>query len=400
MEYGLVGATAQSSTTVASSSFFGTFGSEGALTNPTTTEASAQLKFRGAGTLSHLYVNVPTNGRSSASTVVVRKNGADTSLAVSIGAGQTGVFSDITGSATFADGDLWNYAVSTGAGGGGLVVAGLTARLAVSGQVFTQQAGFGTLTATVSRALGFAGMPVSTSSGSIVGVRAMQAATLSRMQLVVTANASSGFTAKLSKNGADGNQAISVGAGLTGLFEDISNSDTVAAGDYYNLSMSAPSASVTITAAAVKTVGTVANRVPVDCGTNNSALAAGATQYSGLWGRSIRASSEASVQSPMPCKATLSALSIFVRTNASTTSVNFKLRVNGVDGTQVVSVPALTTGLYQDLTHTDAVVAGDLISSVISGATTGSVDTSWMGMLVTTNVAPINDDNLMLLGVG
>ena len=48
---------------------------------------------------------------------------------------------------------------------------------------------------------------------------------------------------------------------LTGLFEDTSNTDAFTAGDYCNVTTSTPSASVTITAVAVKEVGAVANRV-------------------------------------------------------------------------------------------------------------------------------------------
>lgn len=402
-EYGVVGSNSSIATAVASTTWFAPFGGEGALTQASTSEAPAQLKFRGAGVLSRLYANVPTNTRTTTSTVTARKGGADAGLTVSIGAGLTGVFSDLSGSASYADGDLWNYAVTTGSGSGSLVVAGVSARLATTTQIFTQQAGYGSLASTLGRALGFAGSLVNTSAASTVGVRALQAATLSNLQIVVTANASAGFTATLQKNGSNGNQTISVGAGLTGIFEDTTNTDTVAAGDYVNLATSTPSASITVTAVGVKALGAVASRVPADCGSNIASLTPGTTRYSGLWGRSIRSATEASTQSPMPTDATLSALSVFVRSNASTTAASFKSRINGADGAQTVSITALTTGLYQDLTHTDDVAAGDLISTVISGGTTGNIDASWTGMLVTADAAPVPpaaNDDLMLLGVG
>lgn len=401
-EYGIVGSTGVTATSAVSTTFFGAFGGEGALTQASTDEAAAQLKFRGTGVLSRLYVNVPTNSRGTTSTVTARKAGADAGLTVSIGAGLTGVFSDLSGSVSYADGDLWDYAITTGSGSGNLVVAGISARLATTTQIFAQQACYGALASTLGRAFGPAGSLVNTSTASTVGVRALQASTLSNMQIVVTANASAGFTATLQKNGVNANQTISIGAGLTGLFEDISNTDTVAAGDYYNALTSTPSASITVTAVSVKSIGAVANRVAAHCGANIASLTPATTRYSGLWGRSLASTTEAPVQTPMPCDATLSALSVFVRSNASTTTATLKSRINGADGAQTVSITALTTGLYQDLTHTDDVTAGDLISTVISGGTTGNIDTSWMGMLVTTDVVlPTADtDSLMLLGVG
>ena len=55
---------------------------------------------------------------------------------------------------------------------------------------------------------------------------------------------------------------------------------------------------------------------------------------------------------------TINNLAIFVPTNGSSTST-FKSRKNGANGNLSISVSANGTGLFQDISHSDSVVAGD-----------------------------------------
>mgnify|MGYP000169635800 FL=1 len=67
------------------------------------------------------------------------------------------------------------------------------------------------------------------------------------VQIPANSIATSATTVKFRKNAADGNQAISIGAGLTGFFQDASNSDTVASGDKVNLAFATPNTSGSLT---------------------------------------------------------------------------------------------------------------------------------------------------------
>ena len=401
-ERSIAGAVGVATYATASTVWYGAFGGDGASTVPNTTEANAQVKFRGTGTLVKLRVNINANTRATATVVTVRKNGADTGLTISIGAGVTGTLVDSVNTASFAAGDTWDYSISTGTGAGSIRICSVAAELQTSTQTFTQQCSFGALTSSVQRAMGFWGSLVNTGADSGISGVALESATISNLQVIVSANASAGFTVKSRKNGADGNQVVTVGSTLTGIFEDITNTDTLVAGDTYNAMTSNPAASITITACAVKYLGATANRAPLSAGSNTTALASGATRYSGMFGRSLDASTEGNVQTAAPLAGILSKLSCNVRTNASTAGATLVSRINGVSGTQAVSITASTTGLFQDLTHTDAFSEGDLLSTMASGSN-GNIDFSWVGMLNTSNADPVigGDDgsSMLLMGV-
>lgn len=91
----------------------------GDLNTPLSTESDSQILVNSAYTFSELTINVQSNGITNASTLTLRANGADTSLAVSIGNQQTGVVSDSinTDNYTAASTDQMNYKLVTAAQG-------------------------------------------------------------------------------------------------------------------------------------------------------------------------------------------------------------------------------------------------------------------------------------------
>lgn len=73
---------------------------------PETTEANAELKlYDAAGVMKNLRIYVTTNTLTTTAVFTVRKNGADTGITISVGAGTTGEKSDTTNTASFAAGD-------------------------------------------------------------------------------------------------------------------------------------------------------------------------------------------------------------------------------------------------------------------------------------------------------
>lgn len=402
-ERSIVAAASIATVGTASTAYYGTFGGNGALTVLNTTEAAAQVAFRGAGTLSKMRVLSNSNARASATTVTARKNGADTALTVSIGAGLTGTFSDLSNTVAYADGDLWNYAITTGTGGSAIRIGSITAELATATQAFTQLASFGSLSITSVRALGFAGSIVNTGAEATINSVALESATLSKMQVIASTNASAGYAVRLRKNGANGNQIVTIGSGLTGVFEDASNTDTIAAGDTYGAISTAPSAASIVNSVAVTYTGAVANRTTISAGSNATSLASAATRYSSIVGIALDGAAEANVQCAAPFAATLSHLSCNVRSNASAAGATMAMRVNGATVNQTVSITGSTTGLFQDLSNTDVVAAGDLLATIASGSN-GNVDFSYIGMLVTADAEPdppaSNGSRLTMLGVG
>lgn len=188
-------------------------------------------------------------------------------------------------------------------------------------------------------------------------------------------------------NGADGNMQLSIPSSSTGLFKLASSAttDTIAAGDLTCLK-SIPGA----------TTGTIVHRARVCCFTNTSSTetitrlgdinypsganlnTASTTSYEGVVGEfplSFPQTTEANAKCRMRKPGTLRNAGVRVLTNARTTSTILKLRKNGADTTQVITIPASTTGWIDQDTpaNTTSIAAGDDINwSIAVGTGTGA----------------------------
>jgi len=97
------------------------------------------------------------------------------------------------------------------------------------------------------------------------------------------------------------------------------------------------------------------------------------TDLGGLtWGApgSQPANTQALAQMVMPTAGTISDMYVYVATNADTANYTVTLNKNSVNTTLVVTVTALTTGVFSDLVHSVAYAAGDLLQWESSQATT------------------------------
>jgi len=95
-----------------------------------------------------------------------------------------------------------------------------------------------------------------------------------------------------------------------------------------------------------------------------------------IWGLSSGTiTTETERQSVCVRAETQSLLCIFLHSNSVATITTWVLRINAATVNQVVSVAASATGFFQDITNTDVVAAGDLMSLLRDdgGATTQGV---------------------------
>lgn len=224
----------------------------GDVANNVTTEANRQTPIRTAGTISNLYAHSPSNGHSSTSTVTLRKNTADGNNTVSIPATTTGDFLDLTSIDTIAAGDLVNYKIVIGGSGTGLWITSIKC-------VFN--ADVGTMTKfNNNNSGGMAKSAISTEYMGVDGVGSVQATeanvardiniagTWKNLSLYVSANTRTDTTTYANRiNTANGTLAISVTTTATGLFEDTTHSDAVAANDDINYAITAAAGSGSIT---------------------------------------------------------------------------------------------------------------------------------------------------------
>jgi hypothetical protein len=91
-------------------------------TSAAMTEAAAQMAFTGEdGSLSNMRFWIGTNTVTAASSFVLRKDGADTAMAIVVGSGATGAFEDATHTVTFKSSNLFCYRYAIGATGTSLI---------------------------------------------------------------------------------------------------------------------------------------------------------------------------------------------------------------------------------------------------------------------------------------
>lgn len=395
-----------SSTSTASTTWYAPFNSEQVLRQVETTEAAAQAIWRGgAATLRNMRVKCSTNGRAQSTSWTSRINTAAGTLSVATGGSGAGTFTDLTHTDSLADGDLWNYAMTTGSSTG-TVNASVTAEIQTSGQVSAPIAGWGSTA--------FSSARFWTPGGGIFSAHAtetpslavaLETTTVSNLQLYLRANASTGFTWKTRKNGADGALTVSPGSGATGWFEDTTHSDSLAASDTWGYTNTLPSASATVGYTGVKYASSTAGACAIHCQAQGNPTTAGTTTYMAP-GSGNPSTTEAANQLVLPFATTLSKLSARVTANASSTDFTVQVRKSTPpgatgNGNNVVVIPTgTTTGVIQDTTHTDTFAVGDTVNLILSGATTGSVTLSWLGMLMTQVQTSSSARPLTLLGVG
>ena len=183
------------------------------------------------------------------------------------------------------------------------------------------------------------------------------AGVLANLSVYVIFNGSSGAgTFVTRKSGVSQNLTISFTASTTGLFEDTTHSDTVAAGDIWcfrgnsTSSFVQPSTIALTFTANTNTVSKLGGQVTTSAsgfaapvGGANPALAAETfTKY--------KAGSAGTMRNFL--------VNVFTNTLGART---VSTRINGATGNGSLSVPSSTTGVFEDLTHTDTVSASDLL---------------------------------------
>jgi len=180
-----------------------------------------------------------------------------------------------------------------------------------------------------------------------------------------TADATIVFT--FIKNGADGNQTLSIPAGVTGVFEDDVNTDSVVTGDEVCTEGDASAATINgvVTSMLVYAVTDDDRAVSyqqVQSGVlGGYGLTDGTTGYMvmngdfGGWGVTPTADYTKVINDFI-----WDNLRLYIPTNQSGATQTFYSYINGARGNQVISVPG-TTGRFEDVIHSDSILKDDEI---------------------------------------
>lgn len=347
------------------------------------TEAQAEIIYRFGGTLSKFGVRVTTAPNGS-STCRIRKNQANSSLAVTIPGATTGLFEDNTNTVTYASGDTLAWQAVAGAGGSSLLPT-LWSVVNTPTANATTKIGYtsgGALTAASAvRQQIFGGFVTSLEATNIRQTNINFAATAKNMSVMATANTRSANTAfRLRKNNANASSLVTVTALTTGLFEDTTNTDSIAANDdlaWQTTTGVGASESLTIASCLVDLENTTnaKSNLIVATGSNNSSNTNSAlTTHYPLSGRMAASATEPGYQADLNLTTTLSDLAVLVATNTLNGSSTIKSRKNGADGNMLVTYGASTSGAIEDNTNTDSLVDGDLTNyQLVTGGSSGNI---------------------------
>lgn len=350
------------------------------ITTAASSEARVQITYRTAGVLSNLYVNCRTNSLNGTTTVRVRKNGGDGNQVVSITSSSTGTFEDTTNTDTIAAGDEINYSIVT-AGSSGSVSPNCI-------QTWLEPSIGGAVNRNSTLAGGGAGLtfssateylPLVGNNGTVTVEAETQfksgvAGVIKNLFAYISGN-SRGTTSTytLRKNGGNGNLTVSITAGATGIFEDTSNTDTVAVGDNLNVALTQGSGGGTLTSHLVSTEFTSTTNTflmiggPTSGVTQNQNL----TRYYSFTG--TQSSTENVVESKVGTNMSVSRLFLYLSANTVTATSTITLRKNTADTALTASIAASTTGVFEDTTNSVSCISTDLICMKI---VTGSGGTS------------------------
>lgn len=348
---------------------------------------------RTAGSASQLYLRVVSNDRG-ASSYKIRINGVDGSLSVSIAASTTGEFEDNSNTSSIAAADKVNFGLSIGAGGTSFIPTTSSCLFAASTNTVqrihpTPQNAISTDSTTFFYAFG-GRIAFASTTESNEQIDVETAGTLKNFGVRVSLNGRTTATiVGIRKNGLNGNQAISVAAATTGVFEDTTNTDTVTVDDavcFFATTGTGGGSFRFINGAWVEfeTTNSQWQIFTGQSGGDGDATFAVGTYFipvGGILTNDYTATESETSLEPQTAF-TASKLQCRVITNTITAASTLRFRTNGLNGNQVVTIAASTSGLFQDATGTDTIGANDDINyQLATGGTGTSVILSCISML-------------------
>lgn len=217
----------------------------------------------------------------------------------------------------------------------------------------------------------------------------------SRAGIYITANSrATAGTLRSRVNAANGNQSVSITATTTGRFEDASNSDTVASGDTFNLAMTngTGTSALSVNHAYAKFTATsgVSSHLNAEGGSTFPAAGSASTLYRTQPIGSISAAfstSDTNIWEPCRSAGTLHHFYIVASANTRVTDSTAGVRLNATtNGNQVVTVPASTSGTFEDVTNTDTLTnSTNFAYYVQTGTGAGSLTVRRLGCMFNSN---------------
>lgn len=328
--------------------------------NGQTAEVNAQIKMRGSFTATNLGVYL--SSLTGTFTLQDRKNTANGSLVISTTT--SGLKEDTTHSTTLADGDLYCASVTlTNGHSDACTIRSSGCWVTIDSSTNDYGMVHGNMLGSLSTSVGWIstfGYTGTSGSEADVQFKVSHAITISNCQFYVSAYSfGSSVTVVSRKNGADGNQTISVNS--TGFKEDTTNSDTLAADDLFCLSKQSGGTSGTASVHIVACKVSNGYHVPRGCGYLGTLNTDSTTTYYGGAGPAMSSTTESDVQWEENTTEIYQKLKGYFTSNTRTTSTTVTLRANGADTSLTYSIGASSSGWKGSTTESYTPTANDLL---------------------------------------
>jgi hypothetical protein len=387
----LLGASGNAALTTASTTYYGCLGNSAGTNEAAiliTTEAQAELVCRNAGKLSALSAYIRSNSWTVATPITIRQNEANTALAVSVTAATSGLFQDLSDSVTLSAADKFCYAIGMGAGSGSFIPSAFYVVFTATSTTSSHYDYFFPTTDTsisTTAYLQFAGNTGTTSTEAPAQVEAVIGGTAHNLYMYVTTNTRvNTSTVNFRIGGVSKTQTLSITTLTTGAIEDLSDSDTLTAGNLFNGAVT--------TGISAGTLAYTVCGVVVDSATPNSSgvyaavngLTITALVYQPILGRlagNIAAASQA--ENATGFYGIASGLEVYVASNTDGSNDTCTFFNGGTQGNQSVSITASTTGWFSDSSHNDAFASTGLLYTELSTPGSNSYNVRTIGMLLT-----------------
>lgn len=362
----------------------------GNLTSYSAVEADHQVLCKNTGILSDLTFSIRTNTISGgSSTVLLRKNGVAGNMTISIPASATGNFalaSPATTTDSIAPGDLICLRITPGATTGVITFQTM-------GTTFLNTANSDTITR-----LGIGGFPVGTYNtasatlyepiaGEMQGTdqtvettakcRIRKPGTVKNAAIYVQANArSTSETYTIRKNAASSGLTISVGAALTGWFEDTTHTTSVIAGDDINwqIVIGTGTGTFKVTSMLCDFVTTDGWFPVITACADTGSQAAATTAWCPIGGYRFNNATESNIDAGASSNFTFAELTANVTTNGIAAVSTITVRKGLANTALTVSTTASTTALLNDSTHSFTTIPTDRLDhQIATGGASGNM---------------------------
>lgn len=355
---------------------------------PTATEADCQLITRKAGNFSRIGIRITVAASTNDGTFRLRVDtgggGANGNNAVTLVKNVTGWYEDATPhNDTVASGDKICLGLTSGAGTVSFTYVSALVKFLASTSGAASYYGVSAPDSLTTYTLTSNTVAARTYNTPLSGGNALQgpnlenanqrqkirtAGVFSRLQTKVNANAitnASTFIVRI--NNADGTGVASITASTTGVFEDVTNSDSLNATDVvvfaWKLAIEGTSHNATVK-------NGFGMFVPSSSGwdifasngtTADTSGSTSVTNFYNIVGTASRFTTESQAQIKIPFAVTLSYLRCYVAVS-QTGTLTMTLHKNTSAVNQTLSLTSATTGAFEDTSNTDAVADGDALN--------------------------------------